>query len=153
MQKIFIAKIFRGLPSDGKKKKKKSGPPFLPWKLRVNPIEKHVNSIFNGKSVVIFFQGPLTRVKNFKGPPFCIRPPYKCLWTVPKLPQTLFDIGHINFYTAYTSNIYVWRLRQIFTKSLNIEWQWWVYGGCVGGWNIWTNQWASSCSLDPDQRK
>ena len=49
--------------------KKNSGPPFLPWKLRVNPIEKHVNSIFNGKSVVIFFRAPLTRVKNFKVPP------------------------------------------------------------------------------------
>ena len=70
---IFIAKNFRGPPSD---RKKISGPPpFLPWKLRVNPIEKHVNSIFNGKSVVIFFRAPLTRVKNFKGPPFCIRPP------------------------------------------------------------------------------
>ena len=55
MQKIFIAKIFRGPPSD---RKKIQGPPFLPWKLRVNPIEKHVNSIFNGKSVVIFFRAP-----------------------------------------------------------------------------------------------
>ena len=72
MQKIFIVKIFRGPPSD---RKKISGPPFLPWKLRVNPIEKHVNSIFNGKSVVIFFSGlPLTRVKTFKGPLFCFRP-------------------------------------------------------------------------------
>ena len=55
MQKIFIMKIFRGPPSD---RKQISGPPFLPWKLQVNPIEKHVNSIFNGKSVVFFFQGP-----------------------------------------------------------------------------------------------
>ena len=29
---------FSGPPSD---RKKKSGPPFLLWKLRVNPIEKH----------------------------------------------------------------------------------------------------------------
>ena len=60
-------------------------PPFLPWKLRVNPIEKHVNSIFNGKSVVIFFQGPPGPYKGqkFQCPPFCISPPYKCLWTVP----------------------------------------------------------------------
>ena len=77
MQKIFIAKIFSGPPSDHKKIQSPP-PPFLPWKLWVNPREKHVNSIFNGKSVII------TRVKNFKGPPFCIRPPpYKCLWTVP----------------------------------------------------------------------
>ena len=56
MQKIFMAEIFRGPSSDRKKKKKKKNqaPPFLPWKLRVNPMEKHVNSIFNGKSVVIF---------------------------------------------------------------------------------------------------
>ena len=66
-QKIFGAPLHTA--------KKFQGPPFLPWKLRVNPIEKHVNSIFNGKSVVIFFRAPLTRVKNFKGPPFCIRPP------------------------------------------------------------------------------
>ena len=73
MQKIFIAKIFRGPPSDHKKI---SGAPFLPWKLRVNPIKKHVNSIFNGKSVAIFFRAPFIRVKNFKGLPFCIRPPH-----------------------------------------------------------------------------
>ena len=81
MQKIFIAKIFRPPPPSDRNKI--SGPPFLPWKLRVNPIEKHVNSIFNGKSVVIFFRAPLTRVKNFKGPLFASGPPYKCLWTVP----------------------------------------------------------------------
>ena len=65
--------------------KKKSVPPFCHenygW-------EKHANSIFTGKFVAIFFQGPLTRVKNFKPKPpspFCIRPPpNKCLWTVPK---------------------------------------------------------------------
>ena len=56
MQKIFIAKIFRPPPF---RQKKKSGPPFLPWKLRVNAIEKHINSIFNGKSVAIIFSGPL----------------------------------------------------------------------------------------------
>ena len=31
----------------------------MPWKLRVNAVEKHINSIFNGKSVVIIFSGPL----------------------------------------------------------------------------------------------
>ena len=31
----------------------------------VNPIEKHVNSIFNGKSVVIFFQGPPYKGQKF----------------------------------------------------------------------------------------
>ena len=60
---------------DSKKKKKSQGPPFLPWKLRVNAVEKHINSIFNGKSVVIFSGPSLARVKIFKGPPFCIRPP------------------------------------------------------------------------------
>ena len=36
-----------------------SVPPLLPWKLRVSPIEKHVNSIFTEKSVVIFSSPPL----------------------------------------------------------------------------------------------
>ena len=58
IQKIFIAKIVRPPLSDSKKKKKIRAPPFLPWKLRVNAVEKHINSIFNGKSVVIF-SGPL----------------------------------------------------------------------------------------------
>ena len=71
MQKIFIVKIFRAPFQTAKKFRA----PFLPWKLRVNPIEKHVNSIFNGKSVVIFFRAPLTRVKNFKGPFFASDPP------------------------------------------------------------------------------
>ena len=72
MQKIFIAKNFWGPPSD---RKKKSGPPpFLPWKLRVNPIEKHVNSIFNGKSVVIFFRSPLQGSKIFRAPLFASGP-------------------------------------------------------------------------------
>ena len=39
-------------------------------KIRVNPIEKHVNLIFSGKFVVIFFKASLTRVKKFKGPLF-----------------------------------------------------------------------------------
>ena len=34
-----------------------SGPSFLPWKLWVSPIEKHVSSVLTGKFVVIFFQG------------------------------------------------------------------------------------------------
>ena len=56
MQKIFIAKIFRPPPLQTEKKIRA---PFLPWKLRVNAVEKHINSIFNGKSVVIIFSGPL----------------------------------------------------------------------------------------------
>ena len=72
MQKIFIAKVFQGPLSDCKKIFRA---PFLPWKLWVNPIEKHVNSIFNGKSVVIFFRAPLQGSKILRAPPFCIRPP------------------------------------------------------------------------------
>ena len=59
MQRNIYRENFSGPPpSDHKKKKKNSGPPFLPWKLQVNLIEKHVNLIFNGKSVVFFFRGP-----------------------------------------------------------------------------------------------
>ena len=81
MQKIFIAKIFRGPPSD---RKKIQAPPPFAMKITGQPIEKHVNSIFNGKSVVIFFQGPplqgskILRVPIFASAP----PPYKFLWTV-----------------------------------------------------------------------
>ena len=83
MQKVFIVISYLNFfffcpqPSD----LKKFQAPFLPLKLRVNPIEKHVytNSIFTGKFVVIFFQGPhLTRVKNVKGPHFLHQPPHKC---------------------------------------------------------------------------
>ena len=81
MQKKNCCRNFFGDPLQTSKKFQ--GPPFLPWKLWVNPIQKHVNSIFTGKFVVMFFKVPLTRVKYFKGPPFCIRPPNKCLWTVP----------------------------------------------------------------------
>ena len=72
MQKNIYRENFSGPPSD---RKKIPGPLFLPWKLRVNPIEKHVNSIFNGKSVVIFFRfSPLTRVKSLNGPLFASAP-------------------------------------------------------------------------------
>ena len=67
--KKYLSQQFFGPPFRLQKKKKKK----LKWKLQVNPIEKNVNSIFNGKSMVIFSGAPLTRVKNFKGPPFCIR--------------------------------------------------------------------------------
>ena len=71
MQKNKLSrKFFGGPPSD---RQKNLGPPFLPWKSLVNPIEKHVNSIFNRKS---FFQAtPLQGSKILRGPPFCIRPP------------------------------------------------------------------------------
>ena len=62
MQKIYLQKIF-GAPLQTAKKFQ--APPFLSWKLQVNPIEKHVNSIFNGKSVVIFFQGPPYKGQQF----------------------------------------------------------------------------------------
>ena len=71
--KILYREFFRPPPH-----LKKFRAPILPWKLRVNPTEKHVNSIFTR----IFFQGPLTRVKIFKAP-FLHEPPNKCLWTVP----------------------------------------------------------------------
>ena len=44
--------------------KKISPLPFLWWKLQVNPIEKHLNSIFTGTFAVIFFKAPLTWVKQ-----------------------------------------------------------------------------------------
>ena len=58
--------------------KKFQGPPFCHENYQATPIEKHVDSIFTDKFVVIFFKVTLTRVKNFKVPPFCIRSPNKC---------------------------------------------------------------------------
>ena len=58
--------------------------PFLQWKLWVNPIVNHVNLIFTGKFVVIFFQGPLWGSKLFRATFLHQAPPYKCLWMVPK---------------------------------------------------------------------
>ena len=53
------------------------GPPLRPqknsWKLRVNPIEKHVNSIFTGRSV-IFSRPPLQGSKILTAP-FLNQPP------------------------------------------------------------------------------
>ena len=63
IQKNFVTKKFC-LPLQTSKN---SGPPFLLWKLWVNPIEKHVNSIFAGK-FVNFFQA-------LKGHPFLHQPP------------------------------------------------------------------------------
>ena len=67
--------------------KKFQAPPFCHENYGSTPIEKHVNSIFTGKFVVIFFRAPLTRVKNFKSPPFCIRPPLQVFVNGP-----LYDI-------------------------------------------------------------
>ena len=60
---------------------KNSDPLLLPWKLQVNPIEKHVNSIFTGKFVVIFFKTSLQGSKILRAPIFVLGPPNKCLWT------------------------------------------------------------------------
>ena len=66
---------FSAAPPPLRPQKISGPPPLLPWKLRVNPIEKHVNSIFTGKFVVIFFKAPLTRVKSIRGPIFASGPP------------------------------------------------------------------------------
>ena len=54
------------------------------WKLWINPIENHINSIFPGKIAVIIFKANVRRVKTFKGT-LLASPPNKCMWTVPKL--------------------------------------------------------------------
>ena len=87
--KNIYCKNFSAPPSD---RKKISGPPpFLPWKLRVNPIEKHVNSIFNGKSAVIF-SGPSLQGSKILRPPFCIRPPLQVFVNSPLWEEVLFSL-------------------------------------------------------------
>ena len=47
----------------------------MPWKLRVKAVEKHINSIFNGKSVVIFSgPPPLQGSKFLRTPLFASAP-------------------------------------------------------------------------------
>ena len=72
-------------PSDLKNFSPPPPPPpvFWPWKLRVNPIEKRVNSIFTGKFMVIFFKAP-HKGQKFKGPLFASGPPNRCFGTAPK---------------------------------------------------------------------
>ena len=73
MQKIFIAKIFRGPPSD---RKNISGPPLFAMKITGQPHRKACKLIFYWKICGNFFQGPPYKdQKIFKGPPSCIRPP------------------------------------------------------------------------------
>ena len=100
--KNIYRKNFVGAPlQTAKKKKKKSGPPFLPSKLQVNPIEKLVNSIFNGKSVVIFFRAPLQGSKILRAPLFASGPPYKRLWMVNKTMMVKQDC----FYNVWVEDI------------------------------------------------
>ena len=64
MQKIFITKIFRGPIQTAKNFRA----PLFAMKITGQPHRKACNSIFNGKSVIIFFRGPLTRVKILRAP-------------------------------------------------------------------------------------
>ena len=55
-----------------------------------------------------FFQGPLTRVKNFKGPPFCIRPPLQVFVNGPlllelTLPQPRHPYSKLRHCPLYSS--------------------------------------------------
>ena len=61
MQKNLIQKIFQTA-------KKISSPPLFAMKIWVNPMEKHVNSIFFGKIVVIVFRAPLQGSKILRAP-------------------------------------------------------------------------------------
>ena len=60
MQKIFIAKTFRGPPSD----RKKIQTPFFAMKITGQPHRKACKRNFNGKSVV-FFSGPPHKGQKF----------------------------------------------------------------------------------------
>ena len=68
---------------------KKFRAPFLPWKLQVKPIEKHVNWNICGKILLenlwYFFSRPPLQGPQILRAPFYIRPPNKCLWAVPNL--------------------------------------------------------------------
>ena len=106
--KKYLSRKFFGAPLQTAKTI--SGPPFLPWKLRVNPIEKHVNSIFNGKSVVIFFRSPLTRVKHFKGPLFASSPPLQVFVNGPSICRSPVTPSITMLRGYCTSGPYFWRL-------------------------------------------
>ena len=98
MQKQISAKKIIAPPSNIKNFRV----PFLTWKLWVNPIENHINSIFSGKLVIIF-QGPLRRVK--RAPPTSV------------CKQSLKYRKYIhNFVAQYLSNIII---RIFFCKLLS----------------------------------
>ena len=72
--KIFIVKIFRPSPSDPPPPKFKG--PLFAMKIKSQLHRKACNSIFNGKSVVIFFKAPLQiQGLTILRAPFYIRPP------------------------------------------------------------------------------
>ena len=77
------------------KKKKKNQPPYFAMKITGQPHRKHINSIFTGKFVVIFFRAPpLTRIKNFKGPLFTSAPPLQVFANGPYLYAFQLCIWH-----------------------------------------------------------
>ena len=89
--------------------------PFLPWKLWVNPIEKHVGPKLNFHRKICgdFCQGPLTRVTNLKDPLFTSGPPNKCLCTVPELNVILW-------YFIWTYRVYLYQCTRRFRETNTI---------------------------------
>ena len=81
MQKKIITKIF--CPPPPFSPQKISGPTLLPRKIQVNLIEKHVNSIFTGKFVLIFFSPPY-KGQKFSGSSFLHQIPLTsvCEWSL-----------------------------------------------------------------------
>ena len=71
MQKIFIAKIFRGPLQTAKKFRA----PLFAMKITGQPHGKAYKLNFNGKSVVIFSGPPLQGSKIFRAPLFASGPP------------------------------------------------------------------------------
>ena len=72
--KKYLSRKFFAPPFQTEKKKKIRATLFA-MKLRVNAVEKHINSIFNGKSVVIFFRPPpLQGSKFLRAPLFASGP-------------------------------------------------------------------------------
>ena len=85
MQKKSVLKIFAPLPPSAPTN---FSAPLFDIIIMVQPMLKHVNSIFTGK-FAIFFKA-LTRVKNFKGPFFALWPPLQVFVNDP-LSQNFFD--------------------------------------------------------------
>ena len=77
--------------------------------------------ISTGKFVV-FFQGPLTRVKNFKGLPFCISPPPPPLQVFVNDPQNAMSLGVCVFWNWWhpfheKSVYYCWKIKPLAKKK------------------------------------
>ena len=78
----------------GLMQKNQPPPPFFAMKITGQPHRKTCKLNFYWK-ICNFFQGPLTTIRNFKGPPFCISPPLQVLVNGPLTNSSIFFVNFV----------------------------------------------------------